>query len=97
MSQYIPITKARRLEEFRTLKNQAKEIRLETSRTMQDVQKDYQLHAAHAGQIQYQIRTLQGELARMNRKMRELNVEASELNKVAAAAEAPKAEEQSNG
>lgn len=73
---------------------------MEKPREMQDVQKDYQLHAAHAGQIQYQIRTLQGELARMNRKMRELNVEASELNKaaeVAKAAEVPAVEEQTNG
>lgn len=71
---------------------------MEKPRTMEDIQKDYSHQASIAGQTQYQIRTLQGDLSRMNRKMRELNKEAVALQAAQQPpVEASKVEEQSNG
>lgn len=62
------------------------------SRSMEDIQKDYQVQTSIAGQVQYQIRTLQSDLAKMNRKLRELNQEAVALQQ----AEAKKKSESEN-
>lgn len=45
-------------------------------RTLEDVQKDYQMQAAIAGQTQYQIYSLSKDLGKMNKKLKALNQEA---------------------
>jgi Mg2+ and Co2+ transporter CorA len=93
MSQFIPITRAKRVEAFRVLKSQSKEIRM---REMKDIQAEYSQQAMIAGQTQYQIKVLQSDLEKMNAKLSELNDEA----RAAQAAQPPpeeKKEEVANG
>lgn len=46
------------------------------SRTMVEVQTEYQQHAAILGQTSYQISLLEEEVRKMRRNMRKLNLEA---------------------
>jgi hypothetical protein len=60
-----------------------------TERTMEEVQKEYSLLCAQAGQLQYQIFIHKKDLEITNDKLRKLNFEAAAIN--------AKKEEKSNG
>jgi len=55
-------------------------------RTLQDVNKDYQMGCLKAGQMQYQIVTLQKDLDLLNATLRDLNFEGAHLQSVTAEA-----------
>lgn len=57
------------------------------ARTMLDVNKDYQMGCIKAGQLQYQIVTLQKDLDILNSTLRDLNFEGAHLQAVSAEAE----------
>lgn len=65
-------------------------------RPVQEIQQEYTNLCTRAGHTQYQISTLQKDLAILNDSLRDLNAEASASQQAAEAskaAEAPKAEE----
>jgi len=65
------------------------------SRTMVEVQTEYQQHAAVLGQVTYQISVLEEESRKTRRNMRKLNLEARGIQLAAenaAAKEAPSVE-----
>ena len=60
------------------------------SRSVAEIQGEYQALCTRAGHIQYQVFTLSKDLDMLNESMRNLNFEASEASKAEAA---PKADE----
>lgn len=50
-------------------------------RTIEDVQKDYNMQAAMLGDITYKMKVLESDAQRMQQRLHELNAEAIELNK----------------
>jgi predicted nuclease with TOPRIM domain len=48
-------------------------------RTTVEVQKEYAQHCAQAGETQYRIKVLEGQLFQLNQKISELNTEAEKL------------------
>ena len=59
-------------------------------RAMEEIQKEYQIQSAIAGDTQYKIFALQKDLLKMNLKLRELNKEALKLQAAQQASEAVK-------
>jgi len=51
-----------------------------TTRTIEEVQKDYGVLCAQAGQLQYQLFVFEKDLEIINGKLRELNFEAAAIN-----------------
>jgi hypothetical protein len=49
-------------------------------RTIEEIQKEYSLLCAEAGQVQYQIFVLKQDLEIKNEKLRKLNLEASAVS-----------------
>lgn len=66
------------------------------TRTVDDIQQEYQQGCLRAGHLQYQISALSKDLDLLNESMRELNLEANAI-KSKAAEEAPAAEGATNG
>lgn len=57
-------------------------------RTIPEIQADYQALCTRAGHVQYQIVTLEKDLAAVNESLRDLNLEASKVQADQAAAKA---------
>lgn len=62
------------------------------SRSLQEIQSDYQNLCVKAGHIQYQISVMSEDLALVNKTLKDLNFEGAAAQ-AKAAAEAPKPEE----
>ena len=63
------------------------------SRSMQELQQDYQAQSLRAGHLAYQIDALKKELAAVFDMQRDLNLEAAKVEAEAKAAPAPAPEE----
>lgn len=69
-----------------------KEVKSEVqSRTLEDVKREYSHTAFRAGDLNYQIYTLQNEIKMLNERMTDLNLEGAKLQ-----AEVTKVEESKN-
>lgn len=68
------------------------------SRTIPEIQQEYQSQCLRAGDIQYRISVMSRDLELVNERMKALNNEAAAVKaaEAKAAAEAPKTEENNN-
>ncbi len=57
-----------------------------STRTVSDITKQYNQLAWKAGNLQYQIHTLSGDLDMVNKELRDLNLEAAAVNSAEAKA-----------
>lgn len=58
-----------------------------TSRSIEEIHREYSQMCSQAGHVQYQISVLHEDLDRLNEKLKELNLEAVAANAAKSAAE----------